>query len=129
MSDPRLCLEALSALSGCSVEATTGASLLTPQDFVNIVALKEFYKQEGLKELEYPSLGTLSLHDIDGQDLYSSPPALTEGPSTAGPDSSLRTTLKINPKDFFHPRYDYDFTNIEVRCRCRIIVKTKNKDQ
>ncbi|XP_031158120.1 uncharacterized protein LOC116051698 [Sander lucioperca] len=113
MPDSQLCLEALSALSGCNVESTAGASQLTPQDFVNIVALKEFYKQEGFKELEYPSLGTLSLQDVDEEELYSSPPALAEGPSTAGPQSSLRTTVKINPQDFFHPQYDYDFTNIK----------------
>ncbi|KAF1382065.1 hypothetical protein PFLUV_G00160570 [Perca fluviatilis] len=110
MPDRQLCLEALSALSGCNVEPTAGASQLTPQDFVNIVALKEFYKQEGLKQLEYPSLGTLSLQD---EDLYSSPPCLVEGPSSAGPQPSLRTTVKINPQDFFDPQYDYDFTNIK----------------
>ncbi|XP_073319259.1 uncharacterized protein [Pagrus major] len=110
MPDSQLCLEALSALSGCNVEATSGASLLTPQDFVNIVALKEFYKQEGFKELEYPSVGTLSLQDPDEQDLYSSPQALTEGP---GPEPSPRTTVKINLQDFFHPQYNYDFTNIK----------------
>lgn len=108
MPDQKLCLEALSALSGCNVESTDGASQLTPQDFVNIVALKEFYKQKGFKELEYPSLGTLSLVDED-QDLYSSPLALTEGPQ----EPSLQTTVKINPQDFFHPQYDYDFTNIK----------------
>ncbi|XP_070702773.1 uncharacterized protein [Pempheris klunzingeri] len=113
MPDARLCLEALSVLSGCNVEPTDGPSQLSPQDFVNIVALKEFYKQEGFKELEYPSLGTLSLQDQDDQDMYSAPPALTEGASTAGPEQSLRTTMKINPKDFFHPQYDYDFTNIK----------------
>lgn len=111
MPDTNLCLEALSALSGCNVEATSGVSQLTPQDFVNIVALKEFYKQEGFKELEYPSLGTLSLQDIEDQDLYSSPLPLTEGPS--GPQASLRTTVKINPGDLFHPEFDYDFTNIK----------------
>nr|XP_020443227.1 uncharacterized protein LOC109952474 [Monopterus albus] len=109
MPDINLCLEALSALSGCSVELTSGTSQLTPQDFVNIVALKEFYKQEGFKELEYPSLGTLSLQDVDDQDLYGNPPALTEGPEL----QSLRTTVRINPQDFFHPKYDYDFTNIK----------------
>uniref|UniRef100_UPI0037E74844 uncharacterized protein n=1 Tax=Semicossyphus pulcher TaxID=241346 RepID=UPI0037E74844 len=113
MPDTQLCLDALSALSGCNVEQTSGASQLTPQDFVNVVALREFYKQEGFKELEYPSLGTLSLQDVDERDLYSSPPQLTEGPSTAGPAESLRTTLKINPADFFHPQFDYDFTNIK----------------
>ncbi|XP_023276512.1 uncharacterized protein LOC111665671 [Seriola lalandi dorsalis] len=110
MPDTNLCLEALSALSGCNVESTSGPSQLTPQDFVNIVALKEFYKQEGFKELEYPSLGTLSLQEVDDVDLYSSPLALTEGP---GPEESLRTTVKINPQDFFHPQYDYDFTNVQ----------------
>ncbi|GAA6232599.1 uncharacterized protein LOC108891260 [Lates japonicus] len=110
MPDTNLCLEALSALSGCNVEQTSGPSQLTPQDFVNIVALKEFYKQEGFKELEYPSLGTLSLQDLDEQDMYSSPLALTEGP---GPEESLKTTVRINPQDFFHPQYDYDFTNIK----------------
>lgn len=112
MPDTNLCLEALSALSGCNVEQTSSPSQLTPQDFVNIVALKEFYKQEGFKELEYPSLGTLSLQDLDEQDMYSSPLALTEGP---GPEESLKTTVKINPQDFFHPQYNYDFTNIKVR--------------
>ncbi|XP_029299396.1 uncharacterized protein LOC115015908 [Cottoperca gobio] len=111
MTDSQLCLEALSALSDCSVEPTSGASQLTPQDFVNIVALKEFYKQEGFKELEYPSIGTLSLHELDEQDMYSSPLVLTEG--IAGPEQSLRTKLKINPLDFFHPQYDYDFRNIK----------------
>lgn len=114
MPDTQLCLEALSALCGCRVEATGGASLLSPQDFVNIVALKEFYKQEGFKELEYPNFGRISLQDTDDQDLYSSPPALPEGPTTAGPDSSLGTTVKINPQDFFHPQYDYNFTSIKV---------------
>ncbi|XP_026155728.1 uncharacterized protein LOC113126112 [Mastacembelus armatus] len=106
MPDINLCLEALSALSGCSVELTSGASQLTPQDFVNIVALKQFYKQEGFKELEYPSLGTLSLQD-DG-DLYGPPPALTEGPPP-----SIKATMKINIQDFFDPMFDYDFTNIQ----------------
>lgn len=106
MPSPALCLEALSALSGCNVESTSGNSQLTPQDFVNIVTLKEFYKQEGFKELEYPSLGTLSLQD---DDLYSSPPALT------GPVESLKTTVKINPDDFFHKEFNYDFTHIKVR--------------
>uniref|UniRef100_A0AB39ACA0 ADP-ribosyl transferase 19-1 n=1 Tax=Miichthys miiuy TaxID=240162 RepID=A0AB39ACA0_MIIMI len=113
MPDTKLCLEALSALSGCNVESTSGSSLLTPQDFVNIVALKEFYKQEGFQELEYPSVGTLSLRDIEDQDMYSSPLALAEGPSTAGPPESLRPNVKINPQDFFHPQYDYDFTHIK----------------
>lgn len=113
MPDTQLCLEALSALSGCKVESTSGVSQLSPQDFVNIVALKEFYKQGGLKELDYPSIGTLSLQEPDDQDLYGSPPMLTEGPSTAGPDQDLRTTVKVNPLDFFHPQYDYDFTNVK----------------
>lgn len=106
MPNTALCLEALSALSGCNVELTSGASQLTAQDFVNIVALKEFYKQEGFKQLEYPSLGTLSLQD---EDLYSSPPALT------GPMESLKTMVKINPDDFFHPEFNYNFTHIKVR--------------
>ncbi|XP_051246902.1 uncharacterized protein LOC127358058 [Dicentrarchus labrax] len=110
MPDTQLCLEALSVLSGCNVEATSGPSLLTPQDFVNIVALKQFYKQEGFEQLEYPSLGTLSLQDLDDKDMYSSPLALTEGP---GPEESLGPTVKINPEDFFHPQYNYDFTNIK----------------
>lgn len=92
------------------------ASLLTPQDLVNIVTLKEFYKQEGLQELEYPSIGTISLQDSD--DLYSSPPALPEGPSTAGPEEESRTTVKINPNDFFNRSYDFDFTNIKVSVSC-----------
>lgn len=106
MVDPQLCLEALSALSGCNVESTAGASLLSPQDFVNIVALKEFYKQEGFQQLEYPSLGSLSL--VETEDLYSCPPALSEGCATS------RTTIKINLQDFFDRQYDYDFTNIKV---------------
>lgn len=116
MPDPRLCLEALSALLGCKVESSSMASLLTPQDLVNIVTLKEFYKQEGFQELEYPSIGTISLQD--GDDLYSSPPALPEGPSTAGPEEDSRTTVKINPNDFFNRSYDYDFTNIKVSVSC-----------
>ncbi|XP_060915347.1 uncharacterized protein LOC132990885 [Labrus mixtus] len=113
MPDTQLCLEALSALSGCNVEQTDGSSQLTPQDFVNVVALKEFYKQEGFKQLEYPSLGTLSLQDLDERDLYSSPLSLKEGPSTAGPPENILTTMKINPQDFFHPQFNYDFTNIK----------------
>lgn len=110
MPDPQLCLEALSALSGCNVEATAGASQLSPQDVVNIVALKEFYRQKGFRELEYhvESLGTLSLQDVDDVDMYSSPLALTPAP-----EESLRTTVKINPQDFFHPQFDYDFTKIK----------------
>ncbi|XP_068188458.1 uncharacterized protein [Antennarius striatus] len=113
MADPRLFLEALSALSGCNVQATDGPSLLNPQDFVNIVALTEFYKQEGLQELDYPSVGTLSLQDLDEEDIYNSPPALAEGPATAGPEETLRTRVKINPEDFFHHEFDYDFTNVQ----------------
>ncbi|XP_058475516.1 uncharacterized protein LOC131447633 [Solea solea] len=111
MSHSDLCLEALSALSSCHVVSTSGPSLFTPQDFVNVVALKEFYKQEGFKELEYPGLGTMSLdQDLDQDlDLYSPPPALCESP---GPQESLHKTVKINFKEFFHPNYDYDFTNI-----------------
>lgn len=112
MPNVNQCLEALSALSGFKVEQTTAASQLSPQDFVNVVALKEFYKQEGFQQLEYPSLGTLSLVEADDLDLYSSPPALEEGSLAASPDP--RMTLKINLKDFFDPQYDYDFTNIKV---------------
>lgn len=108
MPDPKLCLEALSALSGCNVESTTGSSQLNPQDFVNIVALKEYYRQQGFKQLEYPSIGTISLEDNDDMDMYSSPPALT-----AGPEESLRATVKINLEDFFHTQYNYDFTKIK----------------
>lgn len=118
MMDPRLCLEAVSALLGCRVESSSMASLLTPQDLVNIVTLKEFYRQEGLQELEYPSIGTISLQDDD--DLYSSPPALPEGLSTAGPKEESRATVKINPNDFFNRSYDYDFTKIKVSVSCDI---------
>lgn len=107
MPDVRLCLEAVSALLGCRAEATTGSSQFTPQDLVNVVALKEFYKQEGFKELEYPSLGTLSLHDLDEADMYSSPPALE------APPESFQLTVEINTENFFHPQYDYDFTNVK----------------
>ncbi|KAM4539314.1 uncharacterized protein PAE49_020215 [Odontesthes bonariensis] len=112
MPDHKLCLEALSALTGCNVESTTGSFQLTPQDLVNIVALREFYKQEGLKQLDYqpdnPSLGTLSLQDLDETDMYSSPPALT-----GGAEASPKTTVKINPDEFFHSQYNYDFTKIK----------------
>ncbi|KAF7642366.1 hypothetical protein LDENG_00259240 [Lucifuga dentata] len=54
------------------------------------------------------ALLALSGYDVD---LYNVPPALTEGPP--GPEPSIRTTVKINPQDFFHPKYDYDFTNIK----------------
>lgn len=111
MSDLPLLLEALSALSGCSVEQGSGSSQLGPQDFVNIVSLRQFYKQEGFQELEYPSLGSLSLRDeVDPDaDMYSSPPAL-EAPQ-AGPSS--RAVMRINPVEFFDRKYDYDFTHIK----------------
>ncbi|XP_041822975.1 uncharacterized protein LOC121628127 [Melanotaenia boesemani] len=107
MPNPDLCLEALSALTGCKVESTTRVSQLGPQDIVNVVALREFYKQEGLKELDYPSIGTLSLENVETMDMYSSPPALPE------PEESYTTSVKINIQDFFDPQYDYDFTNIK----------------
>ncbi|KAM4549976.1 uncharacterized protein V3H82_019166 [Fundulus diaphanus] len=109
MSTPKLYLEALSALSGCNVEATTGPSQLTSQDFVNIVALREYYKQRGLKELLYESVGSLSLENVEDQDMYSAPLALTG----EGPASSLKPTARINVQDFFHPEFNYDFTNIK----------------
>ncbi|XP_017296919.3 uncharacterized protein LOC108251215 [Kryptolebias marmoratus] len=105
MPDQELCLEALSVLCGCKVESTSGASQLTPQDFVNVVALREFYKQEGFKKLEYPSIGTMSLEE--DADMYSAPLALADGSG-----ESLQHTVKINPQEFFHSQYDYDFTNI-----------------
>ncbi|XP_004073957.1 uncharacterized protein LOC101155700 [Oryzias latipes] len=108
MPDPKLCLEALEALSGCQIQSTTGASQMTPQDFVNIVALREFYKQAGFKELEYESIGTLSLQDFDDRDLYSSPPALCQGP-----EASLKPVVKINLQNFFHPEFDFDFTHVK----------------
>ncbi|XP_034017019.1 uncharacterized protein LOC117502118 [Thalassophryne amazonica] len=112
MAQSRLYLEALSALSGCNVESTSASSHLTPQDFVNVVALREFYKQKGFQQLEYPSLGSMSL--VDDADLYGAPPAVTQGPVTdAGPPPSSRPTVKINPNDFFHHEYDYNFTNIQ----------------
>ncbi|CAL8396189.1 unnamed protein product [Gadus morhua 'NCC'] len=89
-----LCLEALSALTGCRVEASAAESQLMPQDVVNIAALKQFYRREGLQELEYPSLGSLSLGGPDDEDMYSAP-------------------LAINPATFFDPRFDYDFTNVK----------------
>ncbi|XP_024920738.1 uncharacterized protein LOC103393795 isoform X3 [Cynoglossus semilaevis] len=101
-----LCLEALSALSGCQVEAASEPSPHTPQDFVNIVALREFFKQEGLKQLEYPSLGTLTLQDPG--------PMLCQGP---GPQEGQRIVVKINPEKFFHPAFNYDFTNVQDRNR------------
>ncbi|CAG5888308.1 uncharacterized protein ACNS7B_013621 [Menidia menidia] len=112
MPDTKLCLEALSALVGCCVESTTGSVHLTPQDFINIVALREFFKQEGLKQLEYqpenPGLESLSLQELDDKDMYNSPPALT-GESAV----NSKVTVKINLEDFFHPEYNYDFTNIK----------------
>ncbi|XP_029918952.1 uncharacterized protein LOC115367385 [Myripristis murdjan] len=110
MPDTQLCLEALSALCGCRVEPTSVDSQLTPQDLVNIVALKEFYRQEGFQTLEYPSIGSLSLQEADDVDLYGPPPALTAGPAES---AGAAATVKINPADFFHPQYDYDFTNIK----------------
>lgn len=121
MADQRLVLEAVSALLGCRVEARSSSGsapyMLTPQDLVNIVSLKEFYKQEGLQELDYPSIGTISLRDQDqDQDLYSSPPALTEGPSKEVEEEKedTRTLVTIDPEDFFDRSYDYDFTHIKV---------------
>ncbi|XP_075900189.1 uncharacterized protein LOC142900050 [Nelusetta ayraudi] len=120
MADQRLVLEAVSALLGCRVEARSSSGsapyMLTPQDLVNIVSLKEFYKQEGLQELDYPSVGTISLRDQDqDQDLYSSPPALTEGPSKEAEEEKedTRTLVTIDPEDFFDRSYDYDFTHIK----------------
>ncbi|XP_056154648.1 uncharacterized protein LOC130128898 [Lampris incognitus] len=110
MVDLKVRLEALSALSGCRVEGTGVGSLLGPQDLVNIVALREFYRQEGFKQLDYPSLGTLSLDDTDDSDLYGSPPALAEGPDTG---TGTRTTVRINPLEFFDGNYDYDFTKVK----------------
>ncbi|KAJ0055319.1 hypothetical protein NL108_014203 [Boleophthalmus pectinirostris] len=113
MVDTALCLEALSALSGCSVQQSGGASQLGPQDFVNIVALRQFYKREGLEQLEYPSLGSMSLRDDavdrDMDDLYSAPPALTAPP----PAPESRPVARVNPDDFFDRKFDYDFTNIK----------------
>lgn len=124
MADQRLVLEAVSALLGCRVEACSSGGggsggggkpyLLSPQDLVNIVSLKEFYKQEGLQELDYPSIGTISLRDED-QDLYSSPLPIDQGPSgAAGEEKDTRAVVTIDPDDFFHRSYDYDFTNIKV---------------
>lgn len=110
-----LCLEALSALSGCSVMLTPGPSQLGPQDFVNIVSLRQFYKQEGFQELEYPSLGSLSLREevvVDPEaDLYSSPPAL-EAPQPGHSSSSARAVVRVNTQEFFDRKYDYDFTHV-----------------
>ncbi|CAB1351102.1 unnamed protein product [Coregonus sp. 'balchen'] len=90
------------ASQGCNVESATAGTLsLTPQDFVNVVALKEFYVQEGLLELEYPSLGTLSLNVAL---------ALQDAPSAA---SIPQTTVSVNVNEFLDSRYDYDFTNVK----------------
>lgn len=120
MADQRLVLEAVSALLGCRVEVRSGGggknNQLSPQDLVNIVSLREFYKQEGLQELDYPSIGTLSLRD-EGQDedLYSSPLTIAEGPAGAvQEEKDTRTLVTINPEEFFHRRFNYDFTHIEV---------------
>ena len=109
-----LCLEALSALTGCRVEASAAESQLMPQDVVNIAALKQFYRREGLQELEYPSLGSLSLGGPDDEDMYSAPLAV-EGPPP--PEPLEGPPIKINPATFFDPRFDYDFTNVKVLTR------------
>lgn len=120
MADQRLVLEAVSALLGCRVEARSSGgkvNQLSPQDLVNIVSLKEFYKQEGFQELDYPSIGTISLRDEDqDQDLYSSPLPIAEGPSGAVGEEKedKRTLVTINPEEFFHKSYNYDFTHIKV---------------
>lgn len=120
MPDPKVCLEALEALTGCQMQPTTEDTQptpqLTPQDLVNIVALREFYKQEGFKELEYESIGTLSLQD--DADMYSSPPALCQAP-----ESSLKPIVKINLQKFFHREFDYDFTNVKVSRRKSLFFK------
>ncbi|RVE67073.1 hypothetical protein OJAV_G00113880 [Oryzias javanicus] len=108
MPDPKVCLEALEALTGCQMQPTTEETQLTPQDLVNIVALREYYKQEGFKQLEYESIGTLSLQDVDETDIYSSPPALCQAP-----EASLKPVVKINLQKFFHPEFDFDFTNVK----------------
>lgn len=124
MADQKLVLEAVSALLGCRVEARSSSSssggtpyLLSPQDLVNIVSLKEFYKQEGLQELDYPSIGTISLRDEDQeQDLYSSPLPIDQGPSGGAEEDEkdTRAVVTIDPENFFDRSYDYDFTNIKV---------------
>lgn len=111
MSDRCLLLEALSSLSSCSVQEAPGPSQMSPQDLVNVVALRQFYKQEGLQQLDYPSLGSLSLEDREedpGADLYGPPPALeAPQPPLTGP------TVRINPEEFFDRGYDYDFTKVK----------------
>lgn len=119
MADQKLVLEAVSALLGCRVEARSSSSsgapyLLTPQDLVNIVSLKEFYKQEGLQELDYPSIGTISLRDEDQEDLYSSPLPIDQGPSGGEEEKDTRPVATLDPEDFFDRSYNYDFTNIKV---------------
>ncbi|XP_067111867.1 uncharacterized protein [Osmerus mordax] len=99
-------LEALSAVSGCNVQLATGAAhTLTPQDFVNVVALKEFYTQEGLQALEYPNLGTLSLQDMGTTTTL----ALPESDSAP----TNRPTVYVNAQEFFDPGWNYDFTNVK----------------
>ncbi|KAK7939892.1 hypothetical protein WMY93_003218 [Mugilogobius chulae] len=113
MVDTALCLEALSALSGCSVQLGSGASEQGPQDFVNIVNLRQFYKQEGFEQLEYPSIGSISLREAENRDmddLYSAPLALPEPPARA---QDSRPTVRVNPQDFFDRKFDYDFTNVK----------------
>lgn len=88
-----LCLEALSALSGCNVEQDSEAPKLSPQEFSNIVALKGFYKLEGLNELEYPDIGILSLRDM------------------AGPEQRWGPNVTIDPQDFFYPQYNTRVTS------------------
>lgn len=111
-------LEALSAVTGCNVQlADGGAQTMTPQDFINVVALKEFYAQEGLQQLEYPSLGTLSLQDMSTTTTL----ALPEAPSAL----ANRPTVYINAQEFFDPAWNYDFTNI----RDGQAVFTRGKEQ
>lgn len=101
-------LEALSAVSGCNVLlADGGGQTMTPQDFINVVALKEFYAQEGLQELEYPSLGTLSLQDMSTTTTLALPDA-PDAPSAP----ANKPTVYINAQEFFDPAWNYDFTNI-----------------